>query len=256
LPFDLVRYAPASDLVDFVEHYWVATWNLGCTRHDQEILASGTVAAVVDSGPFAKSGVTGPVTGVFVRTLTGCGRAFGVKFRPAGIRAFSPRPVSELTDHRLPFVQVFGPAGVHYEREQLAEPGHAGLVARANGFLIDQAPVLEQPALLARQAYERVGDPEIRTTSALAKSMQMSERRIQRVFKEYVGVTPKWAIKRFRFQAALQQVQSGQRVDFTQLAMSLGYFDQAHFNHEFRATMGCTPTSFARQTKSTDGIDA
>ncbi len=249
LSFDLVRYAPDEELSNIVEHYWVATWSLGDKHHDQEILASGAVAAVVDSGQFEKSGVSGPITGVFIRSLTGSGRAFGIKFRPTGIRAFYSKPVSTLTDTRIPFSDVFGAAGFRYEQAQLAEHDDCGLVTRANEFLLRKNPVIDDSASVARRAYLKIEDPSIQTTASLAESMGMSERTIQRYFREYVGVTPKWAIKRFRFQDALKQLQSGQTVDFTQLAHSLGYFDQSHFNHEFKAVMGCTPSSFARGLK-------
>lgn len=250
----MTRYAPIEELADFVESLWIAAWNLGKERHDQEVLASGTVAAVVDSGRYSKSGISGPATGVFVKTLTGNGRAFGIKFRPAGIRGFSPLPVSTLTNARLPFAEVFGPEGASYEQAQLEEESHSGLLARASEFLVARNPVLDPAARVARTAYEIIADnPDIQSTSELAETLQMTERRLQRLFKEFLGVTPKWAIRRHRFQEVLGQLQSGHKLDLTRLAVGLGYYDQAHFNHEFKATMGCSPSSFVQAAQDGAG---
>ena len=74
----------------------------------------------------------------------------------------------------------------------------------------------------------------------------MPLRSLQRLFKEELGVSPKWSIKRLRFQQALGRLHSGKNVDLAGLAHDLGYFDQAHFNRECCAVMGCSPTAYRR----------
>jgi AraC-like DNA-binding protein len=57
-----------------------------------------------------------------------------------------------------------------------------------------------------------------------------------------VGVTPKRYCRILRFQRALVGAHRGKRVDWAQLAVECGYWDQAHFIHEFRLFSGLTPT--------------
>lgn len=61
----------------------------------------------------------------------------------------------------------------------------------------------------------------------------MSERQLQRLFLEHMGVPPKWVVQRFRLQEAVHRLSSSEAVDLAGLAQSLGFFDQAHFTREF-----------------------
>jgi AraC-like DNA-binding protein len=61
-----------------------------------------------------------------------------------------------------------------------------------------------------------------------------------------VGVGPKWVIKRRRLHEAVQRMEAGEPVDWPGLARELGYFDQAHFIHDFKAMVGRTPAEYAR----------
>ena len=74
------------------------------------------------------------------------------------------------------------------------------------------------------------------------------------LFRDQVGLTPKafWRVR--RFQAALRHVESGlgrgsrhRPFNGAALAAALGYFDQAHFNREFRVFTGVSPRVYLAQ---------
>ena len=71
-----------------------------------------------------------------------------------------------------------------------------------------------------------------------------SARGLQRLFREYVGVSPKWVMQRYRLFEAAERLAAG-GVDGAQVAQELGYFDQAHFIHDFKAMVGRSPLEFA-----------
>jgi AraC-like DNA-binding protein len=56
-----------------------------------------------------------------------------------------------------------------------------------------------------------------------------SARTTQRVFRRYVGVPVKWVLCRYRLQQAVLEIESHPGVDFADLAVRLGWYDQAHF---------------------------
>jgi Helix-turn-helix domain len=62
-----------------------------------------------------------------------------------------------------------------------------------------------------------------------------------------VGVSPKVFCRLRRFPCALRQVDGRSSVNWTDLALVCGYYDQAHFTHEFREFAGLTPTEYAQQ---------
>jgi AraC-like DNA-binding protein len=77
--------------------------------------------------------------------------------------------------------------------------------------------------------------------SAILKELHISERTLERYFKQYVGVSPQKFIRICRFQAAFQQIQSFDYEKLTDIAYDLGYADQAHFIREFKAFFGTAP---------------
>ena len=70
-------------------------------------------------------------------------------------------------------------------------------------------------------------------------------RRLQRLFMEYVGVGPKWVIRRYRLQEAVEQAAGGP-LNWADLAADLGYSDQAHLVRDFTAVAGVSPAAYAR----------
>jgi AraC-like DNA-binding protein len=75
----------------------------------------------------------------------------------------------------------------------------------------------------------------------------MTERRLQRLFSEYVGVSPKWVMRRARLHEAALRADSGEEIDWAALAADLGYSDQSHLTRDFTATLGIPPARYASQ---------
>src|SRR5205814_5681308 len=83
----------------------------------------------------------------------------------------------------------------------------------------------------------RVGDQ--------AASSGLSVRTLQRLFADYVGVSPKWVMRRARLHDAAERADGGEPVDWAALASDLGYADQAHLTRDFTVTIGVPPARYA-----------
>ncbi|MGC4054112.1 MAG: helix-turn-helix domain-containing protein [Paludibaculum sp.] len=79
---------------------------------------------------------------------------------------------------------------------------------------------------------------------ALAAQTGLSPKRFIERFKAAVGLSPKHYCRILRFQGALALAEQGRRVEWTRIALDCGYFDQAHFIHDFRSFAGITPTGY------------
>jgi AraC-like DNA-binding protein len=80
----------------------------------------------------------------------------------------------------------------------------------------------------------------------LAEALGIGARRLQRIFAEYVGVGPKWVIRRYRMQEAAERAEARTGVDWATLSAELGYADQAHFTRDFSRVIGISPAQYAR----------
>jgi AraC-like DNA-binding protein len=242
--FHLARHAPAEDLAFLVDRYWIVRWDLrGRPPHQQETLPYPCAHLTVQSGC---SSVRGVDTRRFRILLEGRGQVVGTKFRPGGFFPLFKRPMNELTGRVVPLGDFFGAEGRALEAAVLAGRDDAEQVAAVEAFLRTRRPERDEEAAAASSSVELARNhPEITTVEELAARVGTSTRTLERRFRRYVGVGPKWVIRRFRVHEAADRVAKGDIVDWAALAQDLGYFDQAHFIRDFTAQIGRSPSEYA-----------
>ena len=233
---------PSPALAPLVTRYWMATWDLrGQPPYRQMIVPFPNVQLSFRDGD--EPLVRGVSRGYVVRTLSGTGRVFGVPFRAGCFRPFLDRPLSTITDRALPASAVFGAAVPRLAGDDLGE-----LVARVEEFLLSRLPEPDPSTAEAAAIVDRIAaSPALTRVEAVAAGAGMTVRRLQRLFAEYVGVPPKWVIRRYRLREVTDQLDAGATVDWARLAVELGYADQAHLTRDFTKMFGEPPTRYAQR---------
>jgi AraC-like DNA-binding protein len=89
-------------------------------------------------------------------------------------------------------------------------------------------------------------DRDITRVDHLVQAFGLGARKLQRLFDEYVGVSPKWIIQRYRLHEAAERIAAGTVSDGATLAQDLGYADQAHFIRDFKRLVGGSPAEYAK----------
>jgi AraC-like DNA-binding protein len=245
--FRLARYDPAAALAPFVDYHWIVAWDLrGADPHDQKILPHPNVNLVFEDSGAAIFGIDRKL---FVRRLAGQGRALGVRFRAGGFRPFWKAPVCELNDRIVPAAELFGPAAEEARHAIMAAPDDAAMVAHAENLLGTLLPERDPAAEHVAAMVARITtDPSLRRVDQLAAMLDTPVRRLQRLFADYVGVSPKWVMRRARLHEAAERAEGGGQVDWAALASDLGYADQAHLTRDFTETIGVPPARYAAAT--------
>lgn len=247
--FRLGRYLPSAELAPFLDHYWVVEWDLrGKPEFVQRTLPYPCVNLVFDAG---RSAVFGVPTGAFDYVLQDAGKVLGLRFRAGAFRAFLDRPVHTITDQVLPIADVFPWGDVAAELSVPGAQDDAAMIASANRLLcqcLPQAdPQVERIARIVRIAEEAPGLTQV---EELAASAGIGVRALQQLFSDYVGVSPKWVLRRYRLHEAADRLAGGEEIDLSELALGLGYFDQAHFTSDFHKLVGKPPAQYRRATKA------
>ncbi|MCF2969978.1 helix-turn-helix domain-containing protein [Synechococcus sp. Nb3U1] len=80
--------------------------------------------------------------------------------------------------------------------------------------------------------------------SAVTNQIGLSTRHFNQLFRNQVGLTPKLYCRVRRLQRVLRLIEGKKQIDWMDIAFTCGYFDQAHFIHDFRAFANCTPTEY------------
>ena len=244
--FSLRRHRPPADLAPFIDFCWVVQWDLrGEPAHDQSILPHPNVNLAFEPEGASVYGVD---RRVFTRRISGAGRVLGIRFRPGGFRPFYSASISTLNDLVVPARDIFGPAADRAGAAVLAAPCDEAMIAAAAALLRGAGPRPDPVAADVAGIVERItADPELRQVASLADAFGMPERRLQRLFAEYVGVSPKWVMRRARLHEAALRADAGgpdSDVDWAALAADLGYADQAHLTRDFTATLGVPPSRY------------
>jgi AraC-like DNA-binding protein len=222
---------PSPELTHYVEGYWVASWRYA-EPYRQLIVPYPNVHLTFQDG---RATVRGVSSGHQVRVLEGCNRVFGVSFRPGCFRPFLGSSVAAITDRSIDAGAVFA-----------AEPPDPVDAAGVDRFLMAQLPRRDDTALAAADMVARIAaDPAVLRVGVLAEELGTSVRRLQRLFAEYVGIGPKWVIRRYRLREVTERLASGAQVDWASLAAELGYADQPHFVRDFTDMFGESPTRYA-----------
>ena len=255
------RLAPWSALASFVQHFWFVQWDLRGTApstaetfpHPSSYLVfeHDLERPVDDPSVHSRAEISGVTSGKFSRTMEGHGRVFGVKFQPGGLRPFLHSSVSKLTDRVLPAEEVFGPDILLLATQLRALDSPEIMTSTVNDYLVRHLPKRNPSAELSTTLVDTImRDPTILSVETISRRSGLSVRSLQRLFKEYVGVSPKWVIRRSRLHELLERLNSGEETDGAQLALDLGYADQAHLINDFRKLAGSPPTQYLRRTSS------
>jgi AraC-like DNA-binding protein len=246
--FRYAEAAPAAELAPFVAHHWIVRWDLrGREPHEQHVLPYPSVNVTFTAG---RCRVAGVPRGRFSEVLRGTGRVFGTRFAPGGFRPFTSAPVVAVTGRFVPVAEFFGASGRRLAEAILAADDAADDAAAAalmDAFLLSFGPRRTAEGDLVAAVVARIaGDPAIARVDQLAAESGVGMRRLQRVFQEYVGVGPKWVIRRYRLHEAAARAADGAGLDLVALAAELGYSDQAHLTRDFTALIGEPPARYAR----------
>jgi AraC-like DNA-binding protein len=175
----------------------------------------------------------------------------GVAFKPGGTTPFLPVPTHEVRDAHVPLDAIWrsGRGAALRERLLEARDPDAKLDVMEDALMeMWRPPGLHPAVAFALDAFGR--RPHATSVQAVTDAIGLSAKRFIERFKNEVGLTPKRYCRIARFQQAVRCAHQRRHVDWSQVALDCGYFDQAHFIHDFRSFSGLTPTGYqAAQTE-------
>lgn len=193
----------------------------------------------VFNGAFSEFSIIDATT--LVTTMSIC-------FKPGGASLFLPLPASEITNQVVDLFTLWGTAAIDLREQLLAARTRSEMVCILERFFLAHIAWERamHPAVISALASFQAGNKR-RSISEVTAQLGMSPKRFIHLFEEAVGLTPKVFCRLLRFQEVLSLTEVEQRSSWAELALSCGYFDQAHFNHDFQAFSGLTPQAYLAQ---------
>jgi AraC-like DNA-binding protein len=168
-------------------------------------------------------------------------------FKPGGAAACFREPLHELFGTLAPLDALLPRDELERVRDRIATaPSHAHRAALLDELLV--ARICSPPdriVMLAARAIDAAGG-RIRIAD-LARDLGVSQDPLEKRFRRAVGASPKQLAMLVRIRRAIALAAVAPR-SLANVALAAGYFDQSHFNREFRAVTGEPPTTFFRDT--------
>ena len=245
--FTLNRRSPPAKLDYIIEHYWSIQWHLDNGEKVAQNVLSHPNIHITNENSFSR--VHGVVTKRFERIIEGSGYVLAIKFKPASFTYLTKLQISNLTNKTLPLLKVTNKKFYEIFHRPMDYSGEEERFNEISNFLLslkhEPNSIIQRLNAIVKKIEE---DNSITNVSHLEKLMKMNIRGIQRIFKEYIGVSPKWVINRYRLHEAMAKIESFKDDDIlTELTYELGYFDQAHFIKDFKNLIGRTPGEYRKE---------
>jgi AraC-like DNA-binding protein len=239
---------PDAPLSEFVDFFWIYDGYLP-TQMRERLLPTGTMELVfrLDDHGRAASAVSGPRSEFAVIETSRPFSAIGVHFKPGGGFPFFGVPGRDLHNSAVPLDAVWSRSAASI-RDRLWEattPERRFRVLEQALLERVQGRVNRHPGVhYALKAFDQSNG--VCTVNDVVERLGISPRRFIDLFRGEVGMSPKVFCRNRRFNEALKRIEQRPDVDWLDVALSCGYFDQAHFNHDFRAFSGITPSTYLR----------
>jgi len=259
-------HVPEAPLSSFVKCFWY--WEGAPQTHAKELLMPNGEPSVVfnlrddpiqiyDSDSlnrghsYGHAVISGARTNCFVIDTKQEDRVFGIQFQPGGAFPFFRVPAHEMENRSVELEHLWPRTTKELRERLLAAPEIRDMFSLAEHYLRVQLvrPLALHPAVrFARRQFCRY--PHQISVARVLGEINLSQRHFIQVFHEQIGLTPKAFCRVRRFQRILETVHGAQGVDWVDVALGCGYYDQAHFIHDFREFSGLTPTQYlARATQ-------
>ncbi|HAJ64811.1 MAG TPA: AraC family transcriptional regulator [Cyanobacteria bacterium UBA8543] len=180
----------------------------------------------------------------------------GVHFKPGGGAPFFGLRASELHNQIVSLDPLLNrragelrdlPEAAALRDRLLETPTRETRFLVLERFLLNMmAQPLEQYSAVdfALREFQKSPTP---TVSEVTNQIGFSARHFNQLFRNQVGLTPKLFCRIQRLRQVLYLLAGKKQINWMDVALKCGYFDQAHFIHDFRTFAGCTPTDYLEQ---------
>ena len=254
-------YTPAAPLSDFVDIIWLQEHYT--PPHPRErILPDGSVELIINlhddclpmidrKNPtrvdyFPGSIICGAHSEYFVIDTRFQPIIMGVHFKPGGAFPFFNMPANEFQNTHVALETLWGSKKADELRTRLLEAPTSQHKFRVMESFLNACAI--QPLIRHRAVSFALNNfAYARSIADVTEQIGLSSTRFIQVFREEVGLTPKLFSRVQRFQQVLKLIARGQHIEWADVALVCGYFDQAHFIHDFQAFSGLNPVSYVEQ---------
>jgi len=249
------RFTPAKILEPFIECFWVAE-SEDVIPVVQKIIPDGFPEVIFHCRDAysiklhnkweiqAKTLVAGQITKHFFLQNAGASAVAGIKFKPAALTHLFGFSMDTLTDRVLSFSELPG-SGLHeWSKVTVGCTLHEQILSASENYLAARVSTMAAHTTIIDEAIDLIFESRGAIPIAeICKNLFITERQLQRLFKKYIGLSPKFYTRIIRFNNIFSLLQEG-KTSWLDITYHSGYFDQSHFIRDFKEFTGEDPSKY------------
>lgn len=194
--------------------------------------------------------IAGQIRNHFFLENTGVSRMFAIKFQPWALKELFGISMNELTDDVIPFSQKLSQILMEVKEMAISDvPFHKKVKLIEDWFITymqDSRIQVSPKHQIVSCLIEHKGRVEL---THLQEKFDISERTLERYFKTYIGVPPKFYSRILRFSSIFKLIDEAQ-IDWQDIVYQAGYYDQSHFIKNFKEFTGEDPGKYGFSEKT------
>lgn len=178
---------------------------------------------------------------------------FSISFHPQGLSQFFTMPLHELSNQDIPLRYINKDLYTELEARLSPQISFQQKIEIVEACLLKLLHVNKRGFEFQRinNIIETIrvnqGMVDIEELSSLAC---LSRKQFERIFLEFIGISPKQYLKIIRFQSSIFLKSKNEELSLTELAYESGYYDQSHFINDYKKMTGITPKQFFQDCQS------
>ena len=174
-----------------------------------------------------------------------------IQFKTLGARVFLNQPLHNFTNNFISLDCVFKhDADDTWEQLQEAVTINEKFLLAENflyrKLLANSTPNYKMVDAISTSLKNNPNTP----ISQVCRQYNISRKHLNFLFHEYLGVSPKMMSSLNRFQTILQTISKSAPGKLTDIAYQLDFFDQAHFNNNFKRFTGLKPNEYIKNAEA------
>lgn len=202
--------------------------------------------AIIDGELYKESIVTFRMSramDVQMRKGVGC---LAICFYPGMAYKFFRMPMHILSDTTVPLLDLWHAVTAEIEDRLAGICSNEARAEMLQRYLLQQLNQEKHDLQVAYCLNQIQLSGGLVPVTKLANDIGSSQRHLSRKFQQYVGLSTKEYLRVYRFVKSLHYLKKYPALSLTEVAYESGYYDQAHFNRDYKAYTGRSPGEVAR----------
>lgn len=249
------KIIPIKALQDYIQYFWILEdFKNNSSDKCFKIIPDGLPALIFQQEPnlfFDKKGhalpqlyLYGQYSKYTEHTVSGYFSVIGVYLQPTALKTIFGLDAFELNHQNISLEDIVRDAILEQLVNAISLEEKISLIS---SFFLKQIERVKNNHKKLVHASTLLQNGK--TLKEIQLEMNLSERTLERIIKQSVGLSPKIFSRIMRFQEGLNSLRQTNFENFTELAYQYDYFDQSHYNREFKEFTGTNPRNFILNSK-------